>query len=286
MNNPLHDRIPGRNIEYHDIIDSTNIRAKQLGAAGAPHMTLVLANEQTAGRGRMTRSWVSPPGTSALMSLLVRPRLPAWRAPELVFISAVAACDAVNALTHGEHARIKWPNDLVIGRKKISGTLLEMALDGADIDYAVVGIGINVLGVEFPAELPYAGSIESAAGQQVQRMALVAEYLDRFDALSYLYLTRVMDYFDPFADPEAAARVAAGGTRVLVVSFDTDWRFSTAHSRRIVRHLEGAGVPTSFREISSQWGHDSFLLQIPDYHATVSAFMGRAADELGLGGRR
>ena len=115
MNNSLHGRIPGRNIEYHDIIDSTNIRAKQLGAAGAPHMTLVLANEQTAGRGRMTRSWVSPPGTSALMSLLVRPKLPAWRAPELVFISAVAACDAVNALTGGEHARIKWPNDLVIG---------------------------------------------------------------------------------------------------------------------------------------------------------------------------
>ena len=197
MNNSLHGRIPGRNIEYHDIIDSTNIRAKQLGAAGAPHMTLVLANEQTAGRGRMTRSWVSPPGTSALMSLLVRPRLPAWRAPELVFISAIAACDAVNALTGGEHARIKWPNDLVIGTKKISGTLLEMALDGADIDYAVVGIGINVLGVEFPAELPYAGSIESAAGQQVQRMALVAEYLDRFDALYALWLK---DGFAPILD--------------------------------------------------------------------------------------
>ena len=197
MHNPLHGHIPGRNIEYHEIIDSTNIRAKQLGDSGSPHMTLVLANEQTAGRGRMTRTWVSPPGTSALMSLLVRPKLPAWRAPELVFISAVAACDAVNALTGGDHARIKWPNDLVIGTKKISGTLLEMALDGADIAYAVVGIGVNILGTQFPADLPYAGSIESAAGQQIQRMDFVAAYLNRFEALYEFWLT---DGFAPVLD--------------------------------------------------------------------------------------
>lgn len=183
MYNPLHDRLPGRNIEYHPVIDSTNIRAKQLGSEGAPHMTLVLADEQTAGRGRMTRSWVSPPGTSALMSLLVRPALPAWRAPELVFISAVAACDTVNALIGEPVARIKWPNDLVIGTKKISGTLLEMALDGSDIDYAVVGIGVNILGTSFPVDLPYAGSIESAAGVQLRRMEFVAAYLDRFESL-------------------------------------------------------------------------------------------------------
>lgn len=189
MHNPLHGGLPGRNIEYHEIIDSTNIRAKQLGASGAPHMTLVLANEQTAGRGRMTRSWVSPPGTSALMSLLVRPQLPAWRAPELVFISAVAACDAVNALVGEPVARIKWPNDLVIGTKKISGTLLEMALDGVDIAYAVVGIGVNILGTQFPSDLPYAGSIESATGRQLSRMDWVAAYLDRFEALYDSWLT-------------------------------------------------------------------------------------------------
>nr|WP_255622179.1 homoserine O-acetyltransferase [Tessaracoccus sp. OS52] len=102
-------------------------------------------------------------------------------------------------------------------------------------------------------------------------------FLARFDALSYLYLTRVMDYFDAFADADATALLAASPVKILVISFDTDWRFSTAHSRRIVRHLEGARVPTSFREIKSQWGHDSFLLSIPDYHATVSAFMERAA---------
>jgi homoserine O-acetyltransferase len=103
-------------------------------------------------------------------------------------------------------------------------------------------------------------------------------FLDRFDAMSYLYLTRVMDYYDPFADPEAVRRVAAGRTHFLVVSFDTDWRFSTAHSREIVRTLEHGGVPVSFREIRSPWGHDSFLLEPPGYHPTVRAFLDHADD--------
>ncbi|HET6624964.1 MAG TPA: homoserine O-acetyltransferase [Nocardioidaceae bacterium] len=98
-------------------------------------------------------------------------------------------------------------------------------------------------------------------------------FLDRFDALSYLYLSRVMDYFDPFADPGAAQRVTAGGSRVLVVSFDSDWRFDTSHSRRIVRTLEHARAPVSFREIRSPWGHDSFLLPVPGYHETIHAFL-------------
>ncbi|HSO68876.1 MAG TPA: homoserine O-acetyltransferase [Arachnia sp.] len=105
-------------------------------------------------------------------------------------------------------------------------------------------------------------------------------FLSRFDALSYLYLTRVMDYFDPFSDEGALAALIDDPVRFLIVSFDTDWRFSTEHSRRIVRHLEGAKLPTSFREIASRWGHDSFLLDVPDYHATVRAYLERAAEEL------
>ena len=97
-------------------------------------------------------------------------------------------------------------------------------------------------------------------------------FLDRFDALSYLYLTRVMDYYDAFAIPDALERIREDPVRFLVVSFTSDWRFDTEHSRRIVRHLEGAGLPTSFREIESQWGHDSFLLSLEDYHATMAAF--------------
>jgi homoserine O-acetyltransferase len=106
-------------------------------------------------------------------------------------------------------------------------------------------------------------------------------FLDRFDALSYLYLTRVMDYYDPFADPAAVGRIAAAGTQALVISFDSDWRFSTAHSRRIVRTLEHGRVPVTFREIRSPAGHDSFLLTPPGYHETVGAFLDRAYDERG-----
>lgn len=104
-------------------------------------------------------------------------------------------------------------------------------------------------------------------------------FLKRFDALSYLYLSRVMDYFDPFGDPTRLAP-STHPLRYLVMSFDTDWRFSTAHSRRIVRRLEQAGRHVTFRDLRSAWGHDSFLLPIPAYHDTIRAFMRRALEEL------
>jgi homoserine O-acetyltransferase len=106
-------------------------------------------------------------------------------------------------------------------------------------------------------------------------------FLARFDALSYLYLSRALDYYDPFAEPDAPAqlaRAAQAGTRALVLSFDTDWRFDTSHSLRIARRLEHAGVPTTFREIASETGHDSFLLPIPEYHAIVDAFLDAGRD--------
>nr|WP_281370029.1 homoserine O-acetyltransferase [Naumannella cuiyingiana] len=98
-------------------------------------------------------------------------------------------------------------------------------------------------------------------------------FLTRFDAMSYLYLTRVMDYFDPFAGPAAAAGAVDAGTDFLIMSFDSDWRFDSGHSLRIVRELEQAGAPVTFREIPSPWGHDSFLLELPAYQSTVAAFL-------------
>lgn len=101
-------------------------------------------------------------------------------------------------------------------------------------------------------------------------------FVERFDALSYLYLTRVMDYFDPFAEhplPRLERPVNS-----LVLSFDTDWRFSTAHSRRIVRHLESARYPVTFRELPSAYGHDSFLLAGARYHDTLRAWFDHALE--------
>jgi len=101
-------------------------------------------------------------------------------------------------------------------------------------------------------------------------------FLRRFDANSYLYLTRAMDYFDPFGDMvQAGPKLEALTTPFLVVSFDSDWRFDTAHSREIVQVLAAHRVPVSFREITSPHGHDSFLLVIPEYHRTIANFLQR-----------
>jgi homoserine O-acetyltransferase len=100
------------------------------------------------------------------------------------------------------------------------------------------------------------------------------KFLRRFDANTYLYLSRVMDYFDPFADEEAAVEQLRGNpTRFLLVSFDSDWRFSTEHSLEIARVLGRAGCDVTHQEIASPWGHDSFLLPVPAYHELVRGFL-------------
>lgn len=104
-------------------------------------------------------------------------------------------------------------------------------------------------------------------------------FVDRFDANTYLYLGRVMDYFDPFADPVYVQRqLAAGDTSFLVLSFDSDWRFSPEHARIMASELRGAGAPVTFQEISSPHGHDSFLFaDPPEYHQTVARYLNRLA---------
>ncbi|MCV4683697.1 hypothetical protein OFB94_28860, partial [Escherichia coli] len=91
-------------------------------------------------------------------------------------------------------------------------------------------------------------------------------------------LTRVMDYFDPFGEDGVDAKLAALGRarpEALLISFDTDWRFDTSHTQRIARWLMRAGVPVTMREVASPWGHDSFLLEVPEYHRTVRSFLDR-----------
>ncbi len=98
-------------------------------------------------------------------------------------------------------------------------------------------------------------------------------FLDRFDALSYLYLTRLLDYFDPFAEPATAQALGSTTTRFQVTSFDSDWRFDTGQSKRLVERLEGLGVDVDFAELHSTQGHDSFLLEPAGYHERVAAFL-------------
>jgi len=108
-------------------------------------------------------------------------------------------------------------------------------------------------------------------------------FVERFDANTYLYLGRVMDYFDPFADPARLRRqLAEGDTGFLVLSFDSDWRFSTAHARDMTSVLRSAGASVTFQEISSPHGHDSFLFDTPDYHRSVSGYLDRLATAKGI----
>jgi homoserine O-acetyltransferase len=108
-------------------------------------------------------------------------------------------------------------------------------------------------------------------------------FVSRFDANTYLYLTRAMDYYDPFGDAVATAeKLARVSTRFLVLSFDSDWRFSTEHARDIVSTLSAARVPVTFREIAAPHGHDSFLMPVPEYHRTIAGFLERLGAETGL----
>ena len=145
---------------HHRVADSTNQRAKELAAHGAPHGTLVTASEQTGGRGRQGRVWVAPAGSALLMSLVVRdldeglPRLP--------LAAAVAVCEAVEGLVP-VRCEIKWPNDVWIERRKVCGILVEgRPAEG----WAVVGIGLNVRTTadSFPAELRETATSLAAAG--------------------------------------------------------------------------------------------------------------------------
>jgi BirA family transcriptional regulator, biotin operon repressor / biotin---[acetyl-CoA-carboxylase] ligase len=130
-------------IIYHETIDSTNRFAKDLAGAGAAEGTVVLTEEQTGGRGRRGRSWVSPGKQNLLFSVLLRPSLPPDRVFSLTMILALSAMDAVKNLS-GLLPRIKWPNDLYAGMKKLGGILTEFSITQKEVDWVVLGLGLNV----------------------------------------------------------------------------------------------------------------------------------------------
>ena len=174
----------GRRLEVHAEIDSTNTRAVALARAGAPEGTLVLAEVQTAGRGRLGRRWQSPPGSALLASLLLRPPLPPIRAQWGTMICTLAAVEAVAEVT-GLAAGIKWPNDLVLAGRKVGGVLTELgAGSGGMLDYVVVGMGLNVNldpgtldGVMTPAT-----SLAAESGAPVSRLDLLLAWLRRVES--------------------------------------------------------------------------------------------------------
>jgi BirA family biotin operon repressor/biotin-[acetyl-CoA-carboxylase] ligase len=176
----------GRKILYYRSIGSTNDVARELAAQGAPEGTLVIADEQTAGKGRRGRRWLAPPATSLLMSLLFRPRfLAPYQAQRLTMICSLAVIEAIEAVT-GLSAAIKWPNDIVVQGKKAGGILTELGGTGQRLDFAVVGLGLNV-NLDFGAvqameELAAtATSLSQELGREVSRLALLWRVLENVE---------------------------------------------------------------------------------------------------------
>jgi len=185
----LPTRFVGRTVYYWPAVGSTNDELKRLAEAGAPEGTLALADEQTAGRGRLGRTWVAPAGSGLLMSLLFRP---AWLAPaqaqQLTMLCALAAADAVTKIS-GLQPGLKWPNDLLLDGKKLAGVLTELSFAGDRLAWAVVGVGLNVNAdfADQPALARASGpgpdlagtaiSLAMAAGRPVSRLRLLHAYL-------------------------------------------------------------------------------------------------------------
>ena len=163
--------------------DSTNSRAMEMAENGAPHGTVVVAEAQTGGRGRLGRRWVSPPGKNVYVSLLLRPDVPPVGAPQLSLLAGVALADALEGM--GMTAAVKWPNDLYLGDRKAAGILAEMASDPDRVRHVVIGVGINVNMEpdDFPPEISAkATSLRIRAGRPFPRVEVLARFLDSFAA--------------------------------------------------------------------------------------------------------
>jgi BirA family biotin operon repressor/biotin-[acetyl-CoA-carboxylase] ligase len=164
-------------------IDSTNARMRHLAEEDAAEGTVVIADRQSAGRGRLGRRWESPSAVNLYCSILLRPKIPVQQAPQLTFLSAVAVAETLNQL-YQLPAKVKWPNDVLVGGKKIAGLLNEMNAETEQIHFVILGIGVNLnmTAEQFPEELNYpATSVLLEQGQPIDRSVFVREFLQRLD---------------------------------------------------------------------------------------------------------
>lgn len=175
----LNTRIFGKKVIYHQEVASTMDEAFELGLKGAPEGTIVCAETQTKGRGRMGRNWVSPAGKGLYFSLLLRPRLSCSEAAKLTLLSAVALCEAL--INIGEiGVQIKWPNDLLVGERKIAGILTELNAELDRVKFVVVGMGINV-NAPVSQLPPGATSLKIESARKFSRIAVIKEILMSFE---------------------------------------------------------------------------------------------------------
>lgn len=177
----LKTKTMGQSIYFYEETDTTNNRARELALEGAPEGTLVVAEKQTAGRGRRGKVWESPLGTGIWMSLVLRPQIMPVEASVLTLLCGLATAEAIEAET-GLSAGIKWPNDILINGKKAVGILTEMDCEMSEVHFVIPGIGINVNTTSFPPEIAdIATSLYLECGKTVSRRRLVHKVLERLE---------------------------------------------------------------------------------------------------------
>lgn len=176
----------GKKIYYFDETGSTNTDAKRFAEEGEPHGTIVVADMQTAGKGRRGRGWQSSSGTSAYFTILLRPDFTPDKASMITLVIALSVAEAIEELA-GVEAQIKWPNDIVVHKKKVCGILTEMATtpEMDEIQYVIVGVGVNInhaTAGDFPEEIrDKATSLKIETGHHINRAALLERILERFE---------------------------------------------------------------------------------------------------------
>lgn len=177
----LKTKTMGQSIYFYEETDTTNNRARELALEGAPEGTLVVAEKQTAGRGRRGKVWESPLGTGIWMSLVLRPQIMPAGASVLTLLCGLATAEAIEVET-GLSVGIKWPNDILINGKKAVGILTEMDCEMSQVHFVIPGIGINVNTTSFPPEIAdIATSLYLECGKTVSRRRLVHKVLERLE---------------------------------------------------------------------------------------------------------
>lgn len=232
MNN-LNTKVMGCRIKVLKSTISTQDDARKMAEEGASEGTLVVAEEQTGGKGRMGRKWFSPYGKGIWMSIILRPQQPLQFTPQLTLLTGVAVCRAIRKITHLD-VGIKWPNDILINDRKICGILLESAAEDEVVRYCIAGIGIsaNLDHEDFPAELQSIGtSLKIQSGVAVDRTVLIASIMEELETLYELYR---LNGFQPIASLWEASSVTLHH-QVVVNTFQ-------GHIEGIARGLDLSGA--------------------------------------------
>jgi BirA family biotin operon repressor/biotin-[acetyl-CoA-carboxylase] ligase len=172
----------GRQVIYRDVAESTQSIAIAIADRQGSHGAVVIAEQQKSGRGRIKRKWLSPKG-GIWMSVILQPKVPTARITTLPFVAALAVCKAIQEATKLE-ARLKWPNDVMIGGKKVAGILLDISAEAEQVNYAVVGIGINAnvdsqaISSKIESKVT---SIKDELGREASRLAIVKLLLEKLE---------------------------------------------------------------------------------------------------------